>query len=228
MTNYKEEQKDEIEALEAIYPEEIKVLETDPNYVFVIEIAPQGIEETDELAMVTIQFTLDDTYPDTVPVMEITDSHNLDDQRLDEIMEHVNTVAQENVGMVMVFTIVSSVQEKISDIIEETKITREEEKSRKQKEHEEKERKIFEGTRVTVETFLAWKTKFDAEMKEFKKSEISTSSSKLTGKELFFQDSSMIVSDMEFLQGETEAVEVDESLFQEIEDFGLEDEELED
>lgn len=203
-------------------------METDPNYVFVIEIAPQGIEETDELAMVTIQFTLDDTYPDTVPVMEITDSHNLDDQRLDEIMEHVNTVAQENVGMVMVFTIVSSVQEKISDIIEETKITREEEKSRKQKEHEEKERKIFEGTRVTVETFLAWKTKFDAEMKEFKKSEISTSSSKLTGKELFFQDSSMIVSDMEFLQGETEAVEVDESLFQEIEDFGLEDEELED
>lgn len=25
------------------------VLETDPNYVFVIEVAPQGMEETDEL-----------------------------------------------------------------------------------------------------------------------------------------------------------------------------------
>ncbi|CAE1323745.1 RWD domain-containing protein 1 [Acanthosepion pharaonis] len=227
MTNYKEEQKDEIEALEAIYPNEIKVLETDPNYVFVIEVAPQGMEETDELAMVTIQFSLDDTYPDTIPVMEITESVYLDDAKLDEILEHMNTVAQENVGMVMVFTIVSAVQEKISDIIEQTKLQREEEQLRKQKEHEEKEQRIFEGTRVTVETFLAWKTKFDAEMKDFKKNDITLSSSKLTGKELFLQDSSMIVSDMQFLQGESEAVEVDESLFQEIDDFGL-DEELQD
>ena len=29
--------------------------------------------------------------------------------------------------------------------------------------------KKFEGTRVTIETFLAWKTKFDAERKELKR-----------------------------------------------------------
>lgn len=42
--------------------------------------------------MVIIQFSLDDTYPDTIPVMEITESVYLDDAKLDEILEHMNTV----------------------------------------------------------------------------------------------------------------------------------------
>jgi hypothetical protein len=31
--------------------------------------------------------------------------------------------------------------------------------------------KKFEGTRVTIESFMAWKTKFEAEMRELKKQE---------------------------------------------------------
>lgn len=42
--------------------------------------------------------------------------------------------------------------------------------------------KRFEGTKVTVETFLAWKTKFDAEMAEMKKEKVHKEKTKgLTG-----------------------------------------------
>lgn len=42
--------------------------------------------------------------------------------------------------------------------------------------------KRFEGTKVTVETFLAWKTKFDAEMAELKKEKVQKEKTKgLTG-----------------------------------------------
>ncbi|GAB1608714.1 RWD domain-containing protein 1-like [Argonauta hians] len=232
MTNHKEEQRDEIEALEAIYPTEIKVLETEPNYVFSIELASQECddEESEDYLKITIQFTLDSDYPDSVPVMEVVDCLNLDDIKITGILEDMNELAQETLGMVMVFTIVSAVQEKLNDIIEQNREERIKEELRKQKELEESEQKAFEGTRVTVETFMAWKARFDLEMKEHKRSllETNTSNNKLTGKELFMQDSSLVVSDMEFLKGENEPVEVDESLFQDIGELGLEDEDLED
>ncbi|CAI9742129.1 domain-containing 1-like [Octopus vulgaris] len=231
MTNHREEQRDEIEALEAIYPNEIKVLETEPNYIFAIELSSQQTEEEPEdLITITLQFTLDDDYPDSVPIMEILDYQNLDDVKVNVILEDMNELAQETLGMVMVFTIVSAVQEKINDIIEQNKQEREKEELRKQKEQEESEQKTFEGTRVTVETFIAWKARFDLEMKESRRNfmDINQTNTKLTGKELFQQDSSMIVSDMEFLKGENEAVEVDESLFQDIDELGLDDEDLED
>ena len=43
--------------------------------------------------------------------------------------------------------------------------------------------KKFEGTRVTIENFLAWKTKFDAEMAELnkRKNDNEIAKSKLTG-----------------------------------------------
>ena len=47
-------------------------------------------------AMVTIQFSLDDIYPDSFPIMEITESENLDDAQLDEILEHMNTIVSKH------------------------------------------------------------------------------------------------------------------------------------
>ena len=43
-----------------------------------------------------------------------------------------------------------------------------EEIARKKQEEEEAARKKFEGTRVTVESFLIWKEKFDAELESLK------------------------------------------------------------
>lgn len=83
-------------------------------------------------------------------------------------MKHLFSQAEENVGLAMVFTIVSAVQERLSQLVEEAEEARVREEERKRHEEEEAERQRFEGTRVQVETFLAWKAAFDAEMAELK------------------------------------------------------------
>ncbi|XP_061176639.1 RWD domain-containing protein 1-like [Saccostrea echinata] len=227
MTDFKEEQNNEIEALESIYPEEIEVLTTEPYHVFTIKISSQesdqSTEET-EPASCVVQFSYVEKYPEEPLVFEITDSENLEDDTLEEITSLINEQIEENLGMVTVFTIVSAVQEKLTTYVEDSKRRKEEEAERKQRELEEAEQKRFEGTKVTVETFLAWKAKFDAEMAELKKEKIQKEKSKgLTGKEMFLRDSSMIDSDLQLLESEEDGVEVDESLFQDMDDLDLED-----
>lgn len=48
--------------------------------------------------------------------------------------------AEENLGMVMIFTLVTAVQEKLNEVIDQMKIRREEEKNRKEREAEEAEK----------------------------------------------------------------------------------------
>lgn len=142
----------------------------------------------------------------------------------------------ENLGMVMVFTLVSAAQEWLNVQWDRTKMHREESAALKLKEEEEAERVImttviyssnfvlwneeyfylikcwgnffffffqkrFEGTRVTVETFLTWKEKFDEEMGITKRREIAErEGKKLTGRELFMTDKTLDQSDLKFLE----------------------------
>lgn len=106
----------------------------------------------------------------------------------------------------------------LNTLFDGIKHAREEEKSRKEREVEEAERKRFEGTRVTVETFMNWKNSFELEMGiAEKKAKQLEGNRKLTGRELFMTDQSLIDSDIAFLQAQGDTVEkvtIDESLFQ--------------
>lgn len=48
--------------------------------------------------------------------------------------------AEENLGMVMIFTLVTAVQEKLNEIVDKVKNRREEEKMKREKEAEEAEK----------------------------------------------------------------------------------------
>ena len=65
-----------------------------------------------------------------------------------------------------------------------------EEAERKKAEEEAAARKKFEGTRVTVESFLVWKEKFDAELESLKsaaqKKAEAEMKGRMTGKRLKF------------------------------------------
>merc|ERR1712154_657769 len=95
--------------------------------------------------------------------MELESSDNLEDDQIDMIQEFLKEQAEGNVGMVMVFTIISALQERLTVLVEEMKKEAEDRRLKKEQEEEEAAQKKFEGTRVTIETFMAWKTKFDAE-----------------------------------------------------------------
>ena len=56
----------------------------------------------------------------------------------------------------------------------------------------------MEGTKVTVESFLAWKAQFDAERLS-KKEIVDASAKRLTGKELFLKNVTLNDSDIQFL-----------------------------
>ncbi|XP_066277938.1 RWD domain-containing protein 1-like isoform X2 [Branchiostoma lanceolatum] len=231
MTDYEEDQANEIEALESIYPDIFEILETEPHcFKLSVLTETDSYEECDPLG-VDLQFTYVPTYPDAPPDMEVLSPQNLTDEDVRNIQELLQQQAEENLGMVMVFTLVSAVQERLSELVEEKKKQAEEDRERKQREDEEKEKKRFEGTRVNIETFLAWKARFDQEIMEKMKSKKEVDNSKkLSGKQLFERDTSLNDSDARFLDNEgDESVEVDESLFQDMADLDLdEDLDLED
>lgn len=88
--------------------------------------------------------------------------------------------------------------------------------------------KRFEGTRVSVETFLTWRNKFEQEMGIAQKREKLSDNKKLTGRELFMRDTTLIDSDLKFLLAAGDSVEnvkIDESLFQNMDDLELDSDE---
>ncbi|XP_028638515.1 RWD domain-containing protein 1-like isoform X2 [Grammomys surdaster] len=80
---------------------------------------------------------------------------------------------------------------------------------------------------LTIENFLSWKTKFDAELQEIKKKQMKeeeqAGKNKLSGNKLLETGHNLDTSDIQFLEDAGNNVEVDESLFQEMDNLELED-----
>ncbi|KAM8846283.1 RWD domain-containing protein 1 [Synchiropus picturatus] len=225
MTDYAEEQRNELEAIESIYPDSFTVLSEDPISFTITVTSDAG--ENGEMVETTLKFTYVEKYPDEPPLWEIHSQENLENNDVDIILSLLQQQAEENLGMVMIFTLVTAVQEKLNEIVDLMKNRREEEKQRKEKEAEEAEKVAFQGTVVTIENFLAWKAKFELEMNELRrkrqKEEEQTGKAKLTGKQLFETDHNLDTSDIQFLEDAGNNVEVDESLFQDIDDLDLDE-----
>ena len=171
--------------------------------------------------MLSFKFPKD--YPDVGPEIEILSSENLEDRDEIDILDELNDMIPENLGAAMIFTLVSRAFEWITQVKEQKKLERAQEEERKKQELEESERKKFEGTRVTVESFIAWKRKFDSEMQSSQKVVKVDDNRKLTGKEMFLTDKNLIDSDLNFPDlnndGDDDDVKVDETLFLEDLDF---------
>ncbi|KAM8952583.1 RWD domain-containing protein 1 [Pelodytes ibericus] len=226
MTDYAEEQRNELEALESIYADSFTVFSTSPASFSITVTSEAG--EDEENVEVSLKFTYVETYPDKAPLYEIVSEGNLEDRDAPVILTLLEEQAQENLGMVMIFTLVSAVQEKLNEIVDMKKTRKEEEKVQKEKEAEEAEKVRFHGTPVTIENFLSWKAKFESELAEMRrkilKEEEQSGKIKLTGKQLFERDHNLDTSDIKFLEEAGNSVEVDESLFQDLDDLELDDE----
>jgi len=228
---YREEQEGEFEALNSIYIDEITVLSEDP-YSFTIPLAFSSEDNLDENERVTVeaslQFTFTKKYPDELPLMEFSSSFNINEQDEQDILDGLKEEASSNLGMAMTFTLVSVAQEHLERIVERIKQEKEELKKRKELELQKEEELKYHGTPVTVESFTKWKINFENELnsKEGKKIKTDVDIKKLTGRQLFERDSTLQFSDAQFYSEDTSAVQVDESLFQDLEDLELEEDDL--
>jgi len=235
--DYAEEQKSELEALEAIYPSEFAILSEDP-IAFTIVTRTTEFEDTGEGHTALLKFIMTPKYPEEVPQIEIVpaeedDETNLEPEECEDLLSVLTQNAEENTGMAMIFTLVSVAMEWLNERHDSCVKEKEDEEERKRLEEEEAEQKRFEGTRVSIQTFIEWKTKFDEEIMSKKmKEEIKekeAANRKLTGRELFMRDKTLIDSDLKFDEGDdADSVPIDESLFEDLEDLDIGDEDDED
>ncbi|XP_045446775.1 RWD domain-containing protein 1 [Melitaea cinxia] len=226
--DYHYEQTSEIEALDSIYYGDMQILQTEPMHKFSIPIKSEGYDDGEGLACQLV-FTYTPKYPEELPIVEINTDESFDELvDKNELYKHLMEQAQENLDMVMVFTLVSAGQEWLNEKWDSIKKDREEKSLAKKKADEEAEMKRFEGTRVTVESFLAWRKQFEIDMGiPAKREKEGKDKTKLTGKELFLRDTTLNESDLKFLD-DGDAVKVDESLFQDLDDLELSDDDEDD
>ncbi|KAJ3121869.1 hypothetical protein HK098_003322 [Nowakowskiella sp. JEL0407] len=230
--DYLEEQTQELEALKSIYYTEFQELSTSPPS-FKINI-PLDLSTTTPQSTLHIQITYTPTYPDTIPEIEISISSEdseefelLSEQELENVRDAAIKECENNLGMAMVFTLVSFLKEfvegLVGDRIEKEELEREERVRRE----EEEELKRYQGTRVTPEAFENWRKGFLKEMQELLSKEgksVDLKKGKFTGKQLFEKDQTLAKSDMVFAE---EGVEVDLALFEDMDGLDDDDDEEE-
>uniref|UniRef100_A0A8C2W5V1 RWD domain-containing protein n=1 Tax=Chinchilla lanigera TaxID=34839 RepID=A0A8C2W5V1_CHILA len=204
------------------YLDSFTVLSENPRS-FTIPVTTEA-GENDEIVQTTLKCTYSEKYPDEAPLHDIFSQENLEDDGVTDILKLSTLQAEENLSVVMIFTVVTAVQEKLSEMVEQIKKRREEEKKLKEK---EAEKQLFHGTLVTIEDFLCWEAQFDADLLEIKKKrmkeEEQAGKNKLSSKQLSETDHNLDTSDLQLLEDAGNSVEVDESLFQEMGDVELED-----
>ncbi|KXS13581.1 RWD-domain-containing protein [Gonapodya prolifera JEL478] len=198
------------------------------------EDGQNGSNATPSGPHVVLQFELPKTYPEVAPDISFSTFSGFLTSEAEEssLLDELRGLAEENLGMASSFTLVSHLKERVEDIlrqkIEETKRAEEE----KHRLAEEAERRRIEGTKVTPESFAAWKGRFDREMAEanrlaLKGQQVDSKKQKLTGRQLFENDQNLAKSDLTLMEAGDVAVDVD--LFEMEDDMGLdEDDEDED
>ncbi|KAK1964772.1 RWD-domain-containing protein [Colletotrichum eremochloae] len=171
----REEQTEEREVLESIFPEEItNVSETE----FRIQIALDVPGEEDDPPTMFLQVRYPEAYPDEPPTLDLHsvpnaapyEWFNVSEDR-ERLLEGIQETIQENLGMAMIFSLVSALKEAAEALIEERKQAREKEHEERAAALEREENKKFHGTPVTPETFLKWRADFIKEMEDQKQRE---------------------------------------------------------
>lgn len=184
-----EQQQMEIEALESIYPDELKILREKPLN-FQIQINSNQEEEDNHLKALLI-FDMPEDYPLQVPYFRIKNlcPDYIDNTRLDQIEQEMRDQAEDMVGDIMAFQLCDYLREQLGEINDKVLDKLNE---IKQKEEEEKanvavkiEVKHLTYTPVNKETFAIWCSGFLAKMKAEKELNKSEKELKPTGRELF-------------------------------------------
>ncbi|KAF2691338.1 RWD-domain-containing protein [Lentithecium fluviatile CBS 122367] len=175
-----EEQKEEREVLESIFPDEIQAI-----------------------IILNVKYTTN--YPDEAPDLDLTQPPNapkhpyLDIQSdKSHLLSALSTTIPDNLGMQMIFTLVMCLKDSAEALINERQNAKQHALEMEAAKAEEEENRKFQGEAVTRESFLKWREKYRRELREEeqkREEEAETEAKKkgrkeekkLTGKELWTQ-----------------------------------------
>ncbi|KAH0873119.1 hypothetical protein HID58_070481 [Brassica napus] len=115
MTEYKEEQEMEIEALESILADDFKEIHSSEsglntsNRCFQITVTPHDDDDLEESSIPP------ENYPDEVPLLDVKSIRGIHVSDLTILKEKLEQEAAENLGMAMMYTLVSSAKDWLSE-----------------------------------------------------------------------------------------------------------------
>eukprot|EP00045_Choanoeca_perplexa_P002166 m.23275 g.23275 ORF g.23275 m.23275 type:complete len:242 (-) comp11360_c0_seq1:1043-1768(-) len=228
----KEEQKEELESLVAIFADEVEVLTEDPcnfNVFITSEESPDPDDENVQ-SKLTLNITYTETYPEEAPEWKLIEPVDVDDDIVQGCTPFIEETIEENMGMAMVFAIVNVVKEHLDDANAKRRdeIVEQREAAKEEEQRLEMER-LTAGTLLTPETFHEWNTAFIAEQRIIQAQERAAKTAaskdlKLTGKELFlkFAAENMAAGDDEEGGPEpvaAEGIAIDQGMFAGLEDI---------
>lgn len=202
----RDEQKEEREVLESIFPDEIQdISDTEYRVIINLEVKSES-EEEEEPPAIVLNVRYPDAYPDVPPDLDIMNSptaprHEHLDVAEDKarMLDALQETIAESMGMAMVFTLVSTVKDAAELLIAERQQAVQALKDVEAAEAEAEDNRKFEGAKVTRESFLAWREEFQREMAEAKAARAAqieaeekkrrgkAEEKKLTGKQLWEQ-----------------------------------------
>ena len=203
----REDQKEEREVLDSIFPDEIQDISDIEYRVSITLDLPTESDEESIPPVIILNVRYPEDYPDVGPYLDITQPPNAPKQpHLDvhedkpRLLEALQPTIEENLGMAMVFSLVSALKDAAELLISERQQAVQALKDVEAAKAEEEENRKFEGEKVTRETFLAWREKFKRQMaeeqakkaaeieaEEKKKRGGKLEEKKLTGKQLWQQ-----------------------------------------
>jgi hypothetical protein len=233
---FQQEQTEEIETLKSIFP--LEIVEKDgkiqiwlkPTDSMELDEAtikeytgvedPEGEVEHDWDTNIAIpQLILNVIYPETYPEVAPNISLNtcntpsfIHPDEGEELYQQLVQVSKENLGMVHIFSLISHARDYLEFICSKRLAEAEAARMERIRIADEVDRKRTEGTKVTPQSFSAWKKKFDAE-KHAKDPSVKVVK-KMTGKRLFEENKGLVDSDLKELGQDDTTVDVDLSLFE--------------
>ena len=192
MSEHRGQQQEEIDLLQNIIFEKMKIVQEEPDFIIFMEIK-SDIESPKMKFNLTV--TLNDEYPDKEPTFELKEVNNfLASAKVRDLEEKLNALVKEYINMPMLYQmyecILSFADEEEEKLLNEEKQEekRLEEAKRllelKKKEEEEKLLNSRTYTPVTKELFDSWYKDF-IEKKKKERKEKEPDLNKLTGRQFF-------------------------------------------
>mmetsp|Transcript_32798 Transcript_32798/g.58818 ORF Transcript_32798/g.58818 Transcript_32798/m.58818 type:complete len:227 (-) Transcript_32798:419-1099(-) len=206
MTDCKEEQQSELEALEAIYADDFKLTPDMEPARFAINVNQEGGEGLK--VILNVEYTPE--YPNEVPLIRVDPISGIAKDKSERITQVLRQTAEENLGAVMVFTLVSTTLELLENLPGAAAPVEEEDSGGGLKKPKiDDSVAIKHGNLVTRELFAEWKQKFDVERagwgaakRAAKEKEMALKKDRLTGRQFFNKMSANI--DWELFNAEDE------------------------
>jgi len=195
--------------LESIFPDEITwISDTEFRISVALDLPPDtdapDDEDEGEPPVIVLAVRYPEDYPDKAPALELQPVPNAPAHRYfsvaadrEPLLAALEATVEENLGMAMVYSLVSTVKDAAEQLVVERRGVTAREREEAKLAAEREENKKFHGTPVTRDTFIRWRDDFMAEMAEqrereeeerlaeLKKARGPNPPVKLTGKQLW-------------------------------------------